>query len=121
VPRLEEEPHAVVDEHALLHREALLVVAAREPEDVALELVAEEIAGELQKSHTQINTKNISKTPQKHHRKQKHHQKKSAKKTPSNNKIKKEQHTKKKKKKKVINKKKKSWGGEFFFFCWVSF
>jgi len=37
---LEEEAHALVREHALPHGEALLIVAARDAEDVSLELVA---------------------------------------------------------------------------------
>ena len=41
----EQEPHPSRVHHALLHRKALLVVPARDPEDVPLELVPDAVAG----------------------------------------------------------------------------
>ncbi len=43
----QQQAHARRVQHALLHGEALLVVAARDAEDVALELVADAVAGHL--------------------------------------------------------------------------
>ena len=47
VALLEQEPHTAVGEDALLHGEALLVVAARDPHHVALELVSEGVGLDL--------------------------------------------------------------------------
>lgn len=49
----EEQAHTRRVHDALLHREALLVVAARDAEDVALELVADAVAGDLV-AHTAV-------------------------------------------------------------------
>jgi hypothetical protein len=47
VPSSEEEPNTTRRHDTLLHRETLLVIAARDAEDVALELVADAVAGDL--------------------------------------------------------------------------
>jgi hypothetical protein len=52
-PFLEQQSHAAVGDDALLHREALLVVAAGDPKDVALVLVAEVGAVDLG-GHAQV-------------------------------------------------------------------
>merc|ERR1719160_260541 len=47
VSLVKEQPNATVGQHALLHGEALLVVAARDPHHVALELVSEGVGLDL--------------------------------------------------------------------------
>ena len=47
VPRAEQETHAVREEHALLHGEALLVIPARNAQQVARPLVTERVGGDF--------------------------------------------------------------------------
>ena len=43
----EEQFHSAGEEHALLHRETLFVIATSDAEDVAFKFVAERVSGDL--------------------------------------------------------------------------